>query len=681
MPYCIPRSGQRLASRRVLLLAIALFGAATGCSEQAKLPTNPSLASPAVKPDATIIGANLVVLPIVADAINDSGQAAGSRFLWTPSVGVQDIGTLGGVSSVATAINAVGQVAGSSFTAGNQATHAFLWTPGEGMRDLGTLGGNDSHAYGLNDKGQVVGESLTASGAPHAFLWTPEQGMQDLGTLGGALPLSRAYAVNNVGQVVGASYDNRGPFESSAHATLWVPGQGIQELGTLGGVRGYARDINDKGQVVGASQTAAGPLHAFRWTQSEGMRDLGTLGGANSAARAINEAGQVVGAADTEDYGPNAFLWTAADGMENLYVAAGLISVSDINDRQQVLGGNRMATLQLSNHAPIAEAGGPYAGEEGSAVPLSFSATDTDGDALTYAWDLGDGTVASGALPPATHVYADNGIYSVRLTVTDGRGGSDTKKTIATITNVAPAIPPGGLTGPASPIRLLSGSASVPIALTFSDPAGRNDTYAVKIQCGNVVTLTAAAIPVSYSGEGTYQAWCTYVSPGVYTVSASVDDEDGGASAPAFYRYVVVFDPEGAFATGSGFYTVTDAAKPKAHFSFTVKFLPGQSRPNGNVKFWIPGGEVDFQSTAIDMLVVFGSRAQFWGTGTLNGAAAAFRITAVDAQARGEGPRTDAFRIELWRGTARVFDTQPGAARDAPVTTLIEAGGIQIHRD
>ena len=652
-----------------------MFVAVAACDEQARIPTVPSFARP-VKGEATIIGANLIVLPIVADAINNSGQATGTRFVWTPGGSVQDIGTLGGVSSVAVAINDVGQVAGTSFTAGNDASHAFLWTPDQGMRDLGTLGGRDSHAYGLNDRGYVVGESLTASGDTHAFLWTPGDGMRDLGTLGGLLPNSRAYAVNNVGQVVGAGYDNNGPFENSARATFWEPGQGIRELGTLGGTIGYARDINDKGQVVGMSQTATGSRHAFLWTPADGMRDLGTLGGTNSAARAINAAGQVVGLSEVQTYVPVAFLWTAADGMENLYAASGIILVSDINDRQQVLGGNRLATLQLSNQAPIALVGGPYTGEEGTAVAFAFAATDADGDALTYAWDLGDGTVGSGNAPPTTHVYADDGAYSVRLTVTDGKGGSDTKTTTATIANVAPTIHSGGLTGPTVPVELTAGTGSAPIAVTFTDPAGQRDTYAAEIQCGNGTTLSRAAI------SSPFIATCTYSSAGVYTVRATVSDEDGGTSEPAYYRYVVVFDREGGFATGSGFFAVPGQAKAKAHFSFSVKFLPGRSRPDGNAKFWVPGGQVDFVSTAIDMLVVSGNRAQFWGMGLLNGASASFRITVVDAQAAGRGTdRADAFRIELWRGATLVFDTQSGAARDAPVTTPIEGGSIQIHSD
>ena len=91
----------------------------------------------------------------------------------------------------------------------------------------------------------------------------------------------------------------------------------------------------------------------------------------------------------------------------------------------------------------------------------------------------------------------------------------------------------------------------------------------------------------------------------------------------------------------------------------------------------IAGGEVDFESQTIEMLVAFANRAQFWGTGRLNGVAASFRISAVEGS-----NGSDAFRIELWNaaGTSLLYDTQPGAAQDAPVTTQIEGGKVQIHR-
>src|SRR5262245_1298468 len=51
--------------------------------------------------------------------------------------------------------------------------------------DLGTLGGFSSLASAVSTSGHIVGMSQTAAGAWHAFLWTPSGGMVDLGTLGG----------------------------------------------------------------------------------------------------------------------------------------------------------------------------------------------------------------------------------------------------------------------------------------------------------------------------------------------------------------------------------------------------------------------------------------------------------------------------------------------------------------
>ena len=62
-----------------------------------------------------------------------------------------------------------------------------------------------------------------------------------------------------------------------------------------------------------------------------------------------------------------------------------------------------------------------------------MSGTDSDGDALTFSWNLGDGTTGSGSVPPANHVYADNGTYDIMLAVDDGHGGVDTARTTATI--------------------------------------------------------------------------------------------------------------------------------------------------------------------------------------------------------------------------------------------------------
>jgi len=64
----------------------------------------------------------------------------------------------------------------------------------------------------------------------------------------------------------------------------------------------------------------------------------------------------------------------------------------------------------------------------------------------------------------------------------------------------------------------------------------------------------------------------------------------------------------------------------------------------------------------------------------LNGAPARFRNTTVEGQKGAHGASADAVRVELWDASgALVYDTQPGAAQDAPVTQRIEGGNIQIR--
>jgi probable HAF family extracellular repeat protein len=130
-----------------------------------------------------------------AEAINNLGQVAGAvaptpdgfpmhAFRWTPTEGARDLGTLGGDCSRGAGINDLGQVAGTAATSTPDPTgdcsgklHAFRWTPSTGMQDLGTLGGADasdySEAHGIDRLGRVWGSAGTASGQIDAVVWSP----------------------------------------------------------------------------------------------------------------------------------------------------------------------------------------------------------------------------------------------------------------------------------------------------------------------------------------------------------------------------------------------------------------------------------------------------------------------------------------------------------------------------
>ncbi len=97
----------------------------------------------------------------------------------------------------------------------------------------------------------------------------------------------------------------------------------------------------------------------------------------------------------------------------------------------------RDPTLPPANQAPVADAGGPYVAFatswDGGDVQLDASgSSDPDGDVLSYAWDFGnDGSIDSTEESPTGFFALDQ--TSVRLTVSDNKGGSHSVVTTVTV--------------------------------------------------------------------------------------------------------------------------------------------------------------------------------------------------------------------------------------------------------
>ena len=139
----------------------------------------------------------------------------------------------------------------SSYTSANggqNLEHAFLYSDGA-MQDLGTLGGSTSLAYSINSVGDVVGVAKTKDENYNAFLYS-DGAMQGLGTLGGSW--STGSAINENGQITGSSSIAG---NSATHAFLYSGG-GMQDLGSLvtpGHEWSYGAAINNSVRVVGAA--------------------------------------------------------------------------------------------------------------------------------------------------------------------------------------------------------------------------------------------------------------------------------------------------------------------------------------------------------------------------------------------------------------------------------------------
>jgi probable HAF family extracellular repeat protein len=230
--------------------------------------------------------------------------------------------------------------------------------------DLGTLGGDNSrtHYGGIYDRGEAVGMAETSVPDPNGedmcafgtkktcrgFLWRHGQ-ITALPTLGGNN--GQAAAINNRGQIVGISEttvpDSGCPPIKQPGTTIlpvmWEKGE-IRALPTLPGEPdGFVQGLNDQGQAVGATGTCTSfAIHAVLWENDHAFQ-LADLGHTGSDAYAINDYGQAVGYVSTTDGSTIvASLWQngAHGAVTNLGILPGdgAAFATGINNRTQVVG-------------------------------------------------------------------------------------------------------------------------------------------------------------------------------------------------------------------------------------------------------------------------------------------------------------------------------------------------------
>jgi probable HAF family extracellular repeat protein len=240
-----------------------------------------------------------------------------------------------GDSAAAITLNNTGYVMGSSnLTPGGLILHAALWRKGQSL-DLGTLAGlrNDLNSAVVwpnhNNQGRIVGISETADVNPLGEAWScylaefnvftghnclgfvwKNGVMTPLPTLGGFNGFGAS--TNNRGQVVGWSETTyhdptcNTPQVLQFLATLWEPEKNqVRALNPLpGDSDSAATAINDRGQAVGISGICANAVgglsakHMVLW-QNGTATEIPNLGGvAWNTPMAINNRGDVVGFSD-----------------------------------------------------------------------------------------------------------------------------------------------------------------------------------------------------------------------------------------------------------------------------------------------------------------------------------------------------------------------------------------------
>ncbi|MEK7862813.1 MAG: CHRD domain-containing protein, partial [Chloroflexota bacterium] len=269
--------------------------------------------------------------------------------------------------------------------------------------------GNDSDVDGDTIQTELV--ALTLHGAlalnlDGSFSYTPEGDFSGADSFqyrvtDGALVSDVATVTLTVTPVNDAPVAEEDAYSMDEDATLVVAGPGLL---------GNDRDVD--GDAL-TTALVTGPAH-------------GTA--------ALNPDGSFSYTPAADFNGADAFTYRASDGAAVSTDATVALTIKPVND------------------APVVDAGADLTVDEGTAFSRAGAFSDPDlGDTWTATVDYGDGSgvqalALSGLAFELSHVYADNGLYTARVTVRDDAGAVGTATLGVTVQNVAPALTALGAT-------------------------------------------------------------------------------------------------------------------------------------------------------------------------------------------------------------------------------------------
>jgi hypothetical protein len=345
-------------------------------------------------------------------------------------------------------------------------------------------------------------------------------------------------------------------------------------------------------------------------------------------------------------------------------------------------------SVAVDNVAPTATFNAPASVNEGSNFDLSLTSPSDPSSADTaagfeYAFDCGDGSgysafsTSNSRSCPTT----DNGTRNVGGKIRDKDGGLTEYTATVGVNNVPPT-----LTSLTPSSYLVLKGTSVSVTGTYTDP-GTGDTFTCVVNWDE-----PSGTPEEVTGgSSSCSASHTYTAQGTYTVSMKVRDDDGGESN-TLTLIITVYDPSaGGFVTGGGWiisppssYAADPAASGRANFGFNSQYKKGSTVPTGETEFQLHFATFKFHSEAYEVLVVSGHKAQYRGTGKVNGVTGyKFVLTAYDGQITGGGG-ADRFRIKISRiaDGVVVYDTRMGTSEDMDDADPLALGGgsIVIHK-
>ena len=278
---------------------------------------------------------------------------------------------------------------------------------------------------------------------------------------------------------------------------------------------------------------------------------------------------------------------------------------------------------------------------------------------------------------------ANNGqarYYTIKITITDGCNAPfDTSVTVVVAHNI---------TSPQTGTPFKIGS-NVSFSGVFWDKPGNKHT-AKWLLDGSAVTNGSVVEP-SGNQNGKVTGNYKFNAAGVYKLQMNVTDQKGITSYANTNNdldaIVVVYDPNGGYAYGGGFYNSpvgalksNAKAEGKASYGFTVNYFKNSTNPKGETQFEFKVGDFEFNALNFEYLVISNAMAQFKGTGKINGgqSGVAFTMTVVDGQLDGTGIDKIRMRIFNKNNGSVIYDNQFGASDAALPTQAVGLNSVIV---
>ena len=365
--------------------------------------------------------------------------------------------------------------------------------------------------------------------------------------------------------------------------------------------------------------------------------------------------------------------WVATDGCGNTASRTQVINVDDNEPPKVTAISADPVVLWPPNHK-MRDVTINYTATDNCEVTSTLSVTSSDpvnggsdGD-QSPDWEIIDGHHVKLRAEKANNGQAR--YYTIKITITDGCNEPfDTSVTVVVAHNI---------TSPQTGTSYKIGS-NVSFNGVFWDKPG-NKHAAKWLLDGSSVTNGSVTEP-SGNQNGKVTGNYKFNAAGVYKLQMNVTDQSGSTSYANTNNdldaIVVVYDPNGGYAYGGGFYNSPvgalkskPSAEGKASYGFTVNYFKNSANPKGETQFEFKVGDFEFNALNFDYLVINNAMSQFKGTGKIIGGQSGigFTMTVVDGQLDGSG--IDKIRMKIYNKNtgAIIYDNQPGAS-DATLPT------------